>query len=71
MSSLRHASRIAFSQPTGGTITPPEPWIGSQKNAATFSAPSAATFASSAATEAAINALSSANVLRYAYGDAM
>jgi hypothetical protein len=40
MSSSRQASRMALSQPTGGTITPPEPWIGSQKKAATFSAPS-------------------------------
>ena len=30
MSSSRHASCIAFSQPSGGTITPPDPWIGSQ-----------------------------------------
>ena len=62
---------MAFSQPNGGTITPPEPWMGSQKNAATLSAPSAATFVSSAATDAAISAASSAKLLRYAYGDGM
>ena len=50
---------MAFSQPAGGTMTPPEPWIGSQKNAATFSAPSSATLARSAATDAAISACGS------------
>ena len=29
MSSSAQASRIAFTQPFGGTSTPPEPWIGS------------------------------------------
>ena len=67
MSSSRAASRIAFSQPAGGTITPPEPWIGSQKNAATLSAPSSATLARSAATDAAISACGVA-ALRVAVG---
>ncbi len=58
MSSSRAVSRIAFSQPSGGTITPPEPWTGSAKNAATFSAPSSSTLAFSAATEDAITASS-------------
>ena len=59
MPSRVQASRSALSQPTGGTITPPEPWIGSQQKAATLSAPSSATFASSAATVEAITAASS------------
>jgi hypothetical protein len=37
-------------------MTPPEPWIGSQKKAATFPAPSAFTFSRSAATLAAMTA---------------
>ena len=45
-------SCIAFSQPRGGTITPPEPCTGSAKNAATRSWPSACTADFSAATEA-------------------
>ena len=53
-------------------MTPPEPWIGSQKNAATFSTPSSATFARSAATEEAINAcVIVACGWRYGFGDAM
>ena len=35
MSSSRHVARIAAIQPSGGTRTPPEPWIGSQNTAAT------------------------------------
>ena len=47
-------------------MTPPEPWIGSQKKAATLSAPSSATLARSAATDAAITACgSSPTGLRY------
>jgi hypothetical protein len=61
-----------LSQPFGGTITPPEPWIGSQKNAATRSAPSDSTFARSAATDASITACGSLLVsLRYRYGEGM
>ena len=72
MSSSRAASRMAFSQPLGGTITPPEPWIGSQKKAATLSAPSSATLARSAATEAAISACGSApSAWRYGLGEGM
>ncbi len=60
MSSECAASHMALSQPLGGTMTPPEPWMGSQKKAATFSAPSSATLARSAATDASMMACPSA-----------
>ncbi|OIQ68869.1 hypothetical protein GALL_495310 [mine drainage metagenome] len=54
MSSSVQAWRMALSQPTGGTMTPPEPWMGSQKKAATLSAPRLATFARRACTDISI-----------------
>ena len=48
----RQASRIAGNQPFGGTMMPPEPVIGSQKKAATRSAPISSTTAWNSASEA-------------------
>jgi len=46
---------MAVIQPGGGTMTPPEPWIGSAMKAATRSAPpTASTFSCSAASESAM-----------------
>ena len=67
----RHQSATFFSQPAGGTMNPPSPWMGSMMTAATFCSPICACTALVNASKASSVIVSGLPTQRYGYAIGM